>query len=280
VNALTTMLIAPPLWLALLLSAAFAAIAWKARWLTASGAAATFVVGAIIFGLGGGKFAVPLLTFFLTSSLLSRLGRAQKLRTALGEVKGATRDAGQVLANGGVAAAIILIYAVVVHLWPIYETRRLLMLYLAALATVNADTWATELGALSPGSPRLLSNWRPAPAGTSGAISAMGTLAALAGAVVIPLSVLWLWNLDAVEFFAVAWAGFVGSFVDSLLGASLQAVYRNPVTGQLTERRRLAGQPMPRARGLRWVNNDVVNLLASLFGALCAWGLLRLSAGN
>src|SRR5260221_14353645 len=93
----------PPLWLALLFAVAFAGLAWQARWLTRGGALATLLVGFVVFGLGGGLFAIPLLTFFLSSSLLSHVGKEQKRAANARAAKGARRDAGQVSANGGAA---------------------------------------------------------------------------------------------------------------------------------------------------------------------------------
>ncbi len=273
-HTLAQFLAAPPLWFALALAGLFALLAYLLRALTRGGAAATFAVGFVVFGLGGGRFAVPLLAFFLSSSLLSKLGAARKRSAGAFAEKGATRDAGQVWANGSVAVALVLAYALVVHRWPIAQTRTLLMLYLAALATVNADTWATEIGALARKPPRLLSNWKPAPPGTSGAISGLGLVAGAVGSAFIPLVAWTLWHLDAAEALSVGWAGFLGCLADSILGASVQAQYRDPATGDLTERAHPAGQPAQRARGLAWINNDVVNFLASLVGTLCAWALL------
>lgn len=71
-------LMVPPPWLALVGAAAFALLAYQMRWLTQSGAVSTFAVGWIIYGLGGGRAIVPLLAFFLSSSLLSKLGRGRK----------------------------------------------------------------------------------------------------------------------------------------------------------------------------------------------------------
>jgi uncharacterized protein (TIGR00297 family) len=183
-----------------------------------------------------------------------------------------------VLANGGAATVIALIFWLVSRQWPITQTRYLLMLFLAALATVNGDTWATEVGGLSPLPPRLLSNWKPAIPGSSGAITPLGLAAALAGSLAVTASGWLVWRLSAPEFIAVCWAGFLGSFVDSILGASVQALYRNPATGELTERTMVDGVKTIRVRGLAWVNNDVVNFAASLSGVACAWALLRYCA--
>jgi uncharacterized protein (TIGR00297 family) len=217
---------------------------------------------------------VPLLVFFVTSTLLSKMGKARKTQASAGDEKGSTRDAGQVFANGGLAVMLILAFVALRSYWPAHKIQYFPILFLAALATVNADTWATEIGKLSRGRPRLLSNWKPVAPGTSGAVTLFGLAAALAGSVLVPLSVAWLWPLNLVEFLTVAWAGFLGCMLDSILGASLQAIYRDPVTGETTERSSHEGRRNTRLRGLRWMNNDMVNFLASLGGVLCAWALL------
>lgn len=271
-------LIQPEWWVALIAAILFAAIARAFRLLTVSGAIATAAVGFAAFGMGGGKFTIPLLTFFLTSSLLSRLGKRRKAIGGAKTPRGATRDYVQVLANSGAAAAIAVLFRLVGHRWPVDETRYLLMLYLAALATVNADTWATEIGGLSPTAPRLLSNWKPAQPGASGAITPLGLAAAVAGSLMVTGAGWLVWRLNSPEFLAVSCAGFCGSFIDSLLGASLQALYRHPVTGEPTERSRIDGIDAVKIRGLRWMNNDTVNFVASAGGVACAWALLYFCA--
>ncbi|HLJ57730.1 MAG TPA: DUF92 domain-containing protein [Chthonomonadaceae bacterium] len=294
-------LIAPDWWAALATAAGFALLARWLRLLTASGAVATFVVGCIVFGLGGGLFAVPLLTFFFTSSYLSRLGRRRKAAAAgvgnesppyaMGmpasdtrgapapNARGAVRDHVQVLANGGVACGIVVLFRMVGATWPTEVTRCLLMLYLAALATVNADTWATEIGGLSATPPRLLNNWKQAHAGASGAVTPLGLVAAALGSLLVTGAGWLVWRLSVPEFIAVAWAGFLGCFLDSILGASLQAEYRHPETGERTERAEIEGVRTVRTRGVAWMTNDAVNFLASLGGVACAWLLLR-AAGS
>jgi uncharacterized protein (TIGR00297 family) len=274
-NFIVPHLIKPELWLAALFAVGFAAIAYSMKLLTRSGAIATAVVGFIVFGLGGGKFLVPLLVFFGTSSALSRLGRRRKAGANAVAVKGATRDAGQVFANGGAATLIALLFQPLAHQLSLETPRYLLLLYCAALATVNADTWSTEIGGLSTAAPRLLSNWKRVAPGTSGAITGLGVFAALAGSLVVTLAGWLVWRFNAAEFVIVAWAGFLGSLLDSVLGAGVQALYRDPVTGQPTERSRTADRAHSLIRGYRWINNDVVNFAASVGGVLCAWLLLR-----
>ena len=50
-----------------------------------------------------------ILTFFILSSLLSRLGRSAKARYDLIFEKGSRRDHAQVLANGGIAGALMVL---------------------------------------------------------------------------------------------------------------------------------------------------------------------------
>ncbi len=274
-STLVPHLIKPELWLAALFAVGFAALAYGMKLLTRSGALAAAAVGFIVFGMGGGKFLVPLLVFFGTSSVLSRLGRRRKAAANAVTVKGATRDAGQVLANGGAAALIALLFQPASHHMSLETPRYLLLLYLAALATVNADTWSTEIGGLSTSAPRLLSSWKQVVPGTSGAVTGLGLFAALVGSLVVTLAGWLVWRLNAAEFVVVAWAGFLGSLLDSVLGAGVQALYRDPLTGLPTEQPRSAGSAYALIRGFRWINNDVVNFLASVGGVLCAWLLLR-----
>lgn len=271
-------LLLPPPWLAALLTGLFALLAWRLRWLTARGAVSTFIVGFCIFWLGGGKAIVPLLVFFLSSSLLSKWSKARSKGEDLHSEKGSTRDAGQVWANGGMAVAVILLHRLLVlRGLPPFRLEQFPTLFLAALATVNADTWATELGRLSGQKPRSLRDWKPITPGTSGAVSVAGTLATIAGAVIIPLSVYWFWPLNLAQFLCVCWAGVLGSLIDSLLGASLQAQYRDLTSNELTERESVNGRATKHVRGLLWLNNDWVNFFASLGGVLCAYYLLHQS---
>jgi len=262
------------LWLAATLAILVALTAWRARALSASGALAAALVGFLVFGFAGLPGAAALLLFFGTSSALSRWRRRDKERLAF--EKGGERDALQVLANGGVAA----LCAPLVSLFP--EAAWPFIALLGALAEANADTWATEIGSLSRRAPRLITTLRPALPGASGAVSIQGTLAALAGALVVAVVALAALPPAArlLGLLAAAGGGFVGALADSLLGATVQAQFRCPVCGKLTERHaHCEGRPTEHARGLFWVNNDLVNALATLVGAAVAAGLFGLIRG-
>ncbi len=235
-------------------AALFGALAWRARLLTAGGALVAGGLAATLLWRGTAYHAATGIGFFALASALSKLpgGRA----AAAEAEKGSQRDALQVLANGGVAWACLL-------LWPHQP-----VLWAGALAAAAADTWATEIGTRYGGTPRHVLTLRRVPAGTSGAVSGAGTLGALLGAV----SVAGLGALVApgAPLLAPVLGGLAGAFADTLLGATLQVRYRT-AAGLLTERPAASdGTPHAHARGLRWINNDAVNALATLVGSLVA----------
>lgn len=250
--------------------------AWRAQSLSASGAWAAAVTGGLIFGLGGLPWAAVLLTFFITSSLLSKAFGQRK--AALGEKfsKGSRRDWQQVAANGGLGALLVLLYQATggpVWIWAAY---------CGAMAAVNADTWSTEIGVLSSKAPRSIVSLKPVERGTSGGVSVLGTLATLAGAGSIGAAALaFQGTADAPLFLGVvAAAGVGGSLIDSLLGATVQAIYYCPRDQKETEQHPVhrCGTATEQIRGWKWLSNDLVNLVCSISGAALAaalWTALR-----
>lgn len=252
------------------LAAGFAAAAviaygaYRARSLSRSGAAGALLEGTLIFGLGGWQWAVLLLGFFVSSTLLTRLFGKKKASLDEKFEKGGQRDIGQVLANGGVASIFALLHFFFpAAAWPWAG-------FAASLAAVNADTWATELGVLSSSPPRLITSGRQVEKGTSGGISLHGTLAAAGGAAFIALLAILAVPAPLAFFIFTTLAGLLGAFVDSLLGATLQAIYRCPQCNKETEKHPLhkCGTPTVQIRGWQWLNNDAVNLTCALSGAI------------
>ncbi|MES2460219.1 MAG: DUF92 domain-containing protein [Armatimonadota bacterium] len=227
--------------------------------LTTSGATAAAAVGFLVLGFGGWAGGAALLLFFVSSSALSRLDKKRK--QSLDYEKGGERDAAQVLANGG-AAAVSALLSLFLPESPLPAAAML-----GALASANADTWATEIGSLASRPPRLITTFRPAPTGSSGAVSVPGTVASVAGALLIAVAVLFF-GFGVYGIIAVLIGGIAGSLFDSVLGATLQVQYRCAVCGKTTERHLHHGLPTRWERGLLWMNNDAVNLLATLCGAL------------
>jgi uncharacterized protein (TIGR00297 family) len=266
------------------------------RALSRGGAIAAFVVGALTFGAGTLGTALVLLAFFVSSTLLSRAGKARK-RELVDIGKGGPRDAAQVLANGGVATACAVAWALLDHgnassLW--------FIAFAGAYAAATADTWGTEVGTLSPEAPRSVLGGAPIAAGLSGGVTPAGTAAEIAGAVLIgvltplalvlalpannatielPVSPLLAGLGERAPFAAFALVtivpvfagGFAGAWIDSVLGETLQDRRWCPACARECETNpHVCGTPTERRRGRTWMSNDAVNFAATLAGALIA----------
>lgn len=267
--------------LGLVLSSLIGVLGYWRQALTPSGLFGAILVGTLIFGFGGWIWGLLLITFFVSSSALSHYRRAEKREATESFAKDSRRDLGQAVANGGIGALLAVAFAS-------YSDPLLFAAFLGVMATVNADTWATELGVLSRVPPRLITTGVEVPPGTSGGVTRLGLWASLAGALLIgavatALTQVWSlvngsgWNVRAIAFPLVAVVGgLVGCLFDSLLGATVQGIYYCDQCAKETERPiHHCGQATRLVRGFPWLNNDMVNLLASLLGglfsALLAW---------
>lgn len=255
--------------LGFLLALIIAFLAYKARSLNPSGAIAALITGTIIFGIGGLGWAILLLTFFITSSALSRAFKKRKANLNEKFSKGHERDAGQVFGNGGIAT----FFAALHYFFP--NEPWVWVGFAASLAAVNADTWATELGVLNPNPPRMITNFtKVVEKGTSGGISLIGTLASLTGSALIGLlAALLNGKPDPVSvFFIVTLSGLAGSLFDSLLGGTVQAMYFCPTDQKETEKHPLhtCGAETIHIRGWKWLSNDWVNFACGAFGVIVA----------
>lgn len=239
-----------------------ASFAWYSKKLTLFGTFAAMFVGiSITWGLGW----IGLLTlglFFFSSSFLSSFNHHLK-KEEINE-KGSQRDAMQVFANGGVAAVMAILYGIV-------ENPLLIVAFIASLAAANADTWASELGPLSKRKPLHIATFKRVDKGTSGAISLLGTCAALAGSFVIASLIGFVEiSNQFIFFFIISVAGFLGNVIDTVIGAYGQVLYECKRCMLKTEKRIHCGKRTEHIRGFKWLNNDIVNVSCTASGAIIA----------
>lgn len=241
--------------------------------LAIGGVVGAVVTGTLMFGLGGWAWGTLLIAFFISSSVLSFYRAHEKETLAEKFAKGLRRDMGQALANGGLATLLaVLSWARPALLWFFAAA--------GAMAAVNADTWATELGVLSTRPPRLITTGQRVEVGTSGGVTGLGFLASLGGALFIGLlGGLTLltdrgWLTASALTLAATLGGLSGAAFDSLLGATVQATYWCDTCQKETERQvHRCGARTHLMRGWRWLGNDLVNFIASVVGALTATGI-------
>jgi uncharacterized protein (TIGR00297 family) len=255
---------------------------WRGA-LKSGGMVGAVITGTLIFGLGGWEWGVLLIAFFVSSSALSFYRAGDKEGLAEKFAKGHRRDLGQALANGGVAAVVAVLSRVLPPLCPPLPGREVswFAACAGAMAAVNADTWATELGVLSPRPPRLITTGKRVEVGASGGVTWLGRAASSGGAALVGLlgglGALILgqgWAAAGVLLLAATAGGLAGSLFDSLLGATLQAIYWCDACQKETEREvHRCGTDTRLLRGWSWLGNDLVNFLASIMGALVAAGI-------
>jgi uncharacterized protein (TIGR00297 family) len=251
--------------LALAVAIPVAALALAAAALTMSGAVAAIVIGALCV-LAGWGWAALLILYFVVAVAFSKLGAEAKAERTGGVVaKAGRRDAVQVLANGGVFALAAFLST---HLG-MPSSEAFAVAAVGALAASAADTLATEVGTFVGGEPRSLTTWRVVPTGTSGGVSIAGSLAMLGGAILVALAASAM-GLTAHATVA-AMGGVAGAIADSLLGALVQERRHCPHCDLATERRvHDCGTATLLAGGVPWLDNDLVNLCATLIGAAVA----------
>ncbi|WP_411346732.1 DUF92 domain-containing protein [Paenibacillus sp. WLX1005] len=257
-------------------------LGYRKRWLSGSGACAAAMMGTIYYGAGNLLWFGLLILFFISGSVLSKMKRERKRKMEQDYAKGSRRDAGQVFANGGLGMLLCIGNAIAPH--PAW-----VLAFVGIMATVTADTWATEWGSLSRKPPRSVLNGRILEPGASGGISLRGTVAAAAGGLVIGIAA-WMFSIispvgnpyteysGGSDLMHGGWqlimagliGGLAGCFADSYLGATVQLMYRCTVCDKIVETTMHCGQPTVYARGWRWMNNDMVNAISSIAGGAVA----------
>ena len=255
----------------LILTSLIVLITWKTKMLTDSGALAAEVSATAFYTFGGFSMWALLMLFFVSASVVGKI----KNRLRPDEIDNVTaktgaRDAVQVIANSLPSLVLIL-------LWRIFDDPAFAIGAIGAIAASNADTWASEIGSLSSKQPISITKLKPVEKGLSGGVTLLGTAASLGGSIFIALCALGLYinimglNLNVLfGFLIVIIIGFIGALIDSIIGDKFQAKYKCNVCLDFTEKRRHHNLSTDLVAGIRWIDNDMVNLLSGFFAAsLC-----------
>lgn len=260
------------IWMAITVVIAYLAFLFKA--LSLSGAMGAWILGTVVFGLGGMEWMIPVAMFFLFSTILTKMGKKHKKKLETVFEKTGKRDIFQVFANGGVAMIATMCWHFLSLTWPNLELFWYLI-FLGAIAAATADTWGTEIGAFSKHDPISILTCKKVSPGTSGGLTLIGTLGALTGSFLIALvgkwSLAWFAKIDMpwLIVMLIGLVGLVGALADSFLGASIQAQFQCPSCHKITEKTSHCGNDnIPLVHGNRKINNDFVNFCNTLVGGL------------
>lgn len=215
-----------------------AAISFYAGKLTLAGAITGGITGLLIYQ-GAGITGIVMLALFFIAGTWATNWQKNKKPIIDGERHKGRRTAGQVIANGGVAAVL----GAVNWYWP-NQQRLMLLMMAGSLAAATADTLSSELGMVYGRKFYNVLTFKKDQRGLDGVISLEGTVIGLIGAILIGMIYSLGFGWGIVVFY-ISVAGAMGNLVDSILGATLERKQR--------------------------IGNNVVNLLNTLTGALVCW---------
>lgn len=236
--------------------------------LTGAGALAAVVEGTVITWCMGFEGIFLFAVFYVLGNIASKFSE-RKLGNNTIEEKGSCRDWMQVAANGGVATLAALYY---------YNTgnNEAVVMFGAAVAEALSDTCAGEIGKLSKANPVSIRTFKEVKKGTSGGVSPLGFLAGFCGSLII--GILWLLVFPiknrGIAFTVLVFSSYAGCILDSVLGATCQALYEDSETAELTENEfDKEGKPNKLVRGIKWLDNDAVNALCNITCSVFALGM-------
>lgn len=256
--SLNTSNLFPDLLLGFSLGAFIAAFSIKFKLLSKNGALTTFLLAMFVYGLGGWKWTLPIFSFFILSSFLSKFSEKIYSKTELYKSeKESKRDMWQVLANGAIPFIIILLDYFFVN-------SNLYFIFLVVIAVHTSDTWSTETGTAFGKNVFMITTFKRIKRGESGGVSVIGSFFGILGAFVIILIGNYFVNLNVKTFFILVLFGFLGNLIDSLFGATIQAKYECNKCHKPTEKKKHCNSETSIIKGYKIINNDFVNFSSAL----------------
>lgn len=224
----------------------------KKQNLTESAILAALITGVIHSISSTFLYLILLISFFLMGTKATKYKHEykEKLTQAYnidGDSTSNKRNHIQVLANSlGASVYIVIILIISLTNKESENTKKWIELLEIGVAShycsVTSDTLSSELGILSKSDPILITSFKTVPKGTNGAVSLMGFVSGVTGSFVISvLYVLFRFNEFSSIFSLIAsllfltFTGLVGTLIDSLLGAILQASFVDSSSNKVIE---------------------------------------------
>lgn len=206
--------------------------------LTAIAAIMGGCIGALLFICAGFTGIAMMAMFFILATAATIWKKEKKKVFGIAEDNEGRRDAGQVLANAGVAGVL----GICILFFPSHSNTFRLMIA-AAFSSATADTLSSELGNVYGQRFYNIISFKTEKRGLNGVVSIEGTLFGIAGSIIIAVVHAIGFGLN-LNFLWIVIAGTTGNLADSILGATV-------------ERK-------------RYLSNNAVNFLNTAIGALTA----------
>lgn len=192
----------------------FGYFAFRAKTADLTGLFSAALVGIILVVFADVRWFIIMLAFFILGSAATKYKYGYKKRIGVEQGQSGARGYRNVFANGIVAAAAAVLFGV-------FQQPVFIVMYVGCVATAAADTLASEIG-VTGGVPRLITTLKEVPIGTNGGVTVTGETVALLGGFAVSMIafVLGVVTLPMVVICTIA--GFVGTNIDSLVGATLE----------------------------------------------------------
>lgn len=222
--------------IAVIVAFTFGYFAFRFKTADLSGLFSAALIGIILIVFAYTSWFLIMLSFFILGSISTRYKYEYKMKMGIEQGRGGARGYRNVFANGIAAAAAAVLYGVFVR-------PEFIVLYVGCVATAAADTLASEIG-VTGGMPYMITTLEKVPIGTNGGVTVIGELVALLGGFVVCLVAVLLNVITPGMLVVCTIAGFIGTNIDSIVGATLEN------------------------RG--FLGNAGTNLLATIGGGVCA----------
>lgn len=245
------------MYIEILLPSIFALYALYKKSLTIGGIIAAWIMGIIIISLGG------IYPFIGLALMLIITGISDYYKKDAEE----SRDIYQVFSNIFMATLGIILF---------YYTRKevFLVMYYAALSESISDTLSFSIGSSFKNNTFHPLTFKKMKKGESGAISFLGLSASLIGGLIIGL-VYYAQSANLNNYLIIIIMGFIGSYLDSLMGVYIQGKYVCKKCKKEVESSIHCNKEAKLIKGYRFFNNNVVNLLSNALVFILTYLILK-----
>jgi uncharacterized protein (TIGR00297 family) len=192
----------------------FGYTSYRLRVADVSGLFSGAMIGIILIVFADVRWFLIMLTFFIIGAGATRYRYAEKERLGVAQEHAGVRGYFNVFANGLVATGAAILYGVT-------GQPAFVALFMGSVASAAADTAASEIGVTGK-TPYLITTLRPVPRGTNGGVTLRGEVAAVVASALVAVAAWVMGVADPWMVVVTVIAGFIGTNVDSLVGATLE----------------------------------------------------------
>lgn len=256
--------------MSVLLSLLLAIISIKKRAINFWGTILATIFSIIITYCGGiYAYLILFLTFLLTAiSSKIKVLEKNKIMIDINEKNG-KKDSIQIIANVFVGTLATVLF---------YFTKNMIFLtcYTAVMAASIADSVSSEIGILTKGNTYNILNLKKIEKGKSGGVSFLGLFSAALVTLLYAILYAVIIDCNIKSYLCIFLFGFLGSIFDSIMGAKFQAKYKCLKCNKITERKIHCDSKTILYSGIKFVNNDFVNISNNIFVFIITYFVLSL----